>query len=93
MLSEAEQRRLTEIEARLSAEDPAFVQQFGEPGRGPRQEQLQRSRRFIAALLACAVVMIVVEIGIMVKSVGTVVVACSVIAALAGPWAVRRLRR
>ena len=38
MLSDAEQRRLTEIERRLRSEDPEFVERFGHAmQRGPQK--------------------------------------------------------
>ena len=48
MLSEAEQRRLTEIESELQADDPGFVQQFGDQG----QQRLQPRWYGVAASAA-----------------------------------------
>jgi Protein of unknown function (DUF3040) len=45
MLSDAEQRRLTELELQLRTDDPAFVQRFDE-------RQHRHSWRGLAALLA-----------------------------------------
>ena len=56
MLSDSEQRRLAEIESRLSNEDPAFVHRFGRRTREGRA----RRRRWIAVLLAlCGVIVAV----------------------------------
>jgi hypothetical protein len=88
MLSEAERRRLTEIESQLGAEDPAFVQRFGD-----RAEPRPRSRwGGLVTLLAVAVALTVAGIGLIVGSVATVVVALIGIGASAGMWVNHRLR-
>jgi hypothetical protein len=48
MLSDSEQRRLAEIESRLSNDDPAFVHRFG---RSTPEGRLRR-RRWIAVVVA-----------------------------------------
>jgi hypothetical protein len=84
MLSEAERRKLSEIESQLGAEDPAFVQRFD--GRA----KPQRSRGRVAVLIV-AVATTVACIGLVVGSVGTVVVALTGIGAGAGLWVTHRL--
>ena len=80
MLSEAEQRKLSEIESQLRAEDPTFVQRFNDRGqRRPRW-------RGLVALLAVAVAVMVAGVGLLVGSVGTVVVALTAIGASVGMW-------
>jgi Flp pilus assembly protein TadB len=51
MLSDAEQRRLTEIESQLRSDDPAFVQRFDDGG---KRRSPQRGRG-VAALLGVSV--------------------------------------
>ena len=51
MLSEAEQRKLSEIESRLRAEDPTFAQRFGDR----EQPRLRPRWRGLVALFAVAV--------------------------------------
>ena len=86
MLSDAEQQRLTEIEAQLRNDDPVFVQRFGDGrGRRPRWHRL-------TATLALAVAAAVVCVGLVVGSVGTVVVALTALGAIAGMWVTGRNR-
>ena len=87
MLSEAERRKLSEIESQLGAEDPAFVQRFDD--RAKPQQKSGRSGR--VALLVVAVAMTVACVGLIVSSVGTVVVALTGIGAGAGLWVTHRL--
>ena len=82
MLSEAEQRKLSEIESQLRAEDPTFVQRFGDRG----QPRLRPRWRGLVALLAVAVAVMVAGVGLLVGSVGTVVVALTAIGASVGMW-------
>jgi hypothetical protein len=87
MLSEAERRKLTEIETQLGAEDPAFVERFAN-----RAKPRLRSRwRGVVALLVVAVAMMVAGYGLIVASIGTVVVALIGIGASAGLWVTHRL--
>ena len=86
MLSEAEQRRLTEIESELQADDPAFVQRFGDQG----QQRLPPRWYGVAALAATVVAVVAAGIGLAVDSVGLVVVALIVIGASAGMWITNR---
>ncbi len=71
MLSEAEQRRLTAIEAQLRADDPVFAQQFGEGG-----QHIERSRwRCPSALLTVVVAAVGAMTGLVLQNVGLVIVA------------------
>ena len=88
MLSEAEQRKLSEIESQLRAEDPTFVQRFDDRG----QPRLRPRWRGLVALLAVAVAVMVAGVGLVVGSVGTVVVAITAIGASAGMWVTHRRR-
>jgi hypothetical protein len=87
MLSEAERRKLSEIESQLGAEDPAFVQRFD----GRAKPQVRSGRRGRVALLVVAVAMTVAVVGLIVSSVGIVVVALTGIGAGAGLWVTHRL--
>ena len=87
MLSEAERRKLNEIESQLGAEDPAFVQRFD----GRAKTQVRSGRRGRVALLVVAVAMTVAVVGLIVSSVGIVVVALTGIGAGAGLWVTHRL--
>ncbi len=86
MLSEAERRKLTEIESRLSAEDPAFVQRFGDDG----QRRLRPRWQSLVVALAAVVAVIVSCVGLLAGSVGTVVVALLGLGASAGIWVTHR---
>ena len=78
MLSEAEQRRLSEIEAQLRADDPTFVQDFaGHQQRRPRPGRLI----LLAALLTAATI----GIGMVAGGAG-IAVAVATICASAGIW-------
>jgi hypothetical protein len=84
MLSKAERRKLTEIESRLTSEDPVFVQRFRD--RGDRR----RGWSGRSALLAGGAAVLVAAFGLIVDSVGTVVVALTAIGASAGMWVTHR---
>jgi hypothetical protein len=84
MLSETERRKLTEIESQLRIEDPAFAQRF--------DDRKRPGRRGLVALLSAAVAVAVAGTGLVVGSVGTVVVALTAIGASAGMWVTHRLR-
>jgi hypothetical protein len=86
MLSEAEQRRLTEIESHLQADDPAFVQRFGDQG----QQRLPPRWYGVAALAVMVVALMAAGLGLAVDSVGLVVVALIVFGASAGMWITNR---
>ena len=87
MLSDAEQRRLTEIESQLRTEDPAFVQRFNQPQRRPHHRWLS-----LAALLALSVAVTVAGFGLVFGDVGTVIIGMTAIVAGTTMW-VRRPRR
>jgi hypothetical protein len=61
MLSDAEQRRLIQIERRLQSEDPEFAERFGHLlRRGPRKWRIMTSRYWLIAatlIMALAVLM------------------------------------
>jgi len=61
MLSDAEQRRLMEIERRLRSEDPEFAERFGHVlRRGPRKWRVMTPRCWLIAatlIMALAVLM------------------------------------
>jgi hypothetical protein len=88
MLSEAEQRKLSEIESLLRAGDPTFVQRFDDRGKS----RLRPRWRGLVVLLAVAVAVMVAGIALVVGSVGTVVVALIAIGASAGMWVTDRRR-
>jgi hypothetical protein len=87
MLSDAEQQRLTEIEAQLRNDDPVFVQRFDDGrGRRPRWHRLTATFALVvAAAVAC--------VGLLFASVGTVVVALAALGAISGIWITGRSRR
>jgi hypothetical protein len=88
MLSDAEQRRLTELESQLRTDDPAFVQRF--------DDELQRRPRHrwrgLAALLGLNVAMTVAGFGLILGNVGTVIVGLTAIGAGTIMWIRRRHR-
>jgi hypothetical protein len=88
MLSEAEQRKLFEIETLLRVDDPAFAEQFD-----TRWETTTATRRTTALLTI--LVGAILTIAALVT--GTVVVAviglCVVVGTAAGFWASHRTRR
>lgn len=85
MLSEAEQRRLAAIESQLRSEDPIFVRHFEERWRsGTPADRLTRR-----AVLTVLTAVTVAGIGVVVDSVGAVVVGLTAITAV-GIWAARR---
>ena len=82
VLSDAEQHRLTEIEAQLRNEDPVFVQRFDHGRRRPRWLRWTATLGLVvAAVVAC--------LGLVFGSVGTVVVALIALGASAGMWITR----
>ena len=86
MLSDAEQRRLSEIEAELRADDPVFVDGFEnrEHG-GPRSVWRQ-----LAILVGGVLAVLVCGVGLAFGSVGAVVVALTALGAAVGLWVVQR---
>jgi hypothetical protein len=85
MLSDAEQRRLTELELQLRTDDPAFVQRFDE-------RQHRHSWRGLAALLALSVAVTVAGFGLVLGDVGTVIVGLTALVAGTAMWIRRRHR-
>jgi hypothetical protein len=79
MLSDAEQRRLAEIEALLRAADPVFVRRFEDRWRKPR-------RRRLLAMLAIPVTVLMTFIGLALGSVAVAVIGLSGTCAAAGVW-------
>jgi hypothetical protein len=81
MLSDAEQRRLTEIERGLQAEDPEFAERFGHVmPRGPHKWPSTTARGW---LIAAALIM---GLAILTASAGTALIALSVAGVGAGLW-------
>ena len=83
MLSDAEQRRLAEIESSLLAEDPAFVHRFDTRHR-------PRRRRTIIASVALTVAVTITAIALAAGSVPAAVVGLIAATATVGMWATRR---
>ena len=79
MLSDAEQRRLAEIETSLRVDDPRFVRRFDKRWRAPRRLRL-------LALLALPVTMLTTLIGLALGSVVAAVVGLSATGAAFGLW-------
>jgi len=86
MLSEAEQRRLSEIEVHLRNEDPTFAHRFDDP----EQPRPWPRWRGLVMLLVVAVAVMVAGVGLVIGSVGIVVVALVAFAAGAGMWVSHR---
>ncbi len=85
MFSEAEQRRLAEIEALLRADDLAFVQQFD------ARYDVSQSRRILAFLGFLLAVMIT-AVALIAGSVGVAVLGLCGMGAAAGVWLSHRVR-
>jgi hypothetical protein len=85
MLSEAEQRRLAAIESQLRSEDPIYVLRF--EGRWQSGRPADRSSR--RAVLTVLIAATVAGVGVVVDSLGAVVLALAAIAAV-GIWVARR---
>jgi hypothetical protein len=88
MLSDAEQRRLTELELQLRTDDPAFVQRFDDE----RQHRPRHSWRGVAVLLGLSVAVTVAGIGLVLGDVGAVIVGLTAILAGTTMWIGRRHR-
>src|SRR5687767_8476499 len=87
MLSDAEQRRLTEMERRLRAEDPEFAERFGHAlRRGPQKRRSATARDW---LIAAALLM---GLAALTASVGMALIALSVAGVSAGLWLARYAR-
>jgi hypothetical protein len=82
MSSEAEQRRLAEIEALLRADDPAFVRQFDSHRDVPR-------RRTVLALLGFLLALMVIAFALLAGSVGLAILGLCGAVAAAGIWLYR----
>ena len=80
-LSDAERRRLAEIESSLRAEDPDFEQ---------RRMRLRRHRHNVLALTGISAAVIVIVVALARGSLGAAVVGLIAAGAAAGLWATRR---
>lgn len=78
-MSDAEQRRLTQIESLLLATDPDFVHRFDDRGRKPRRWRL-------LTMLAIPVSVLMIVIGVAVGSVVTSVIGLTATGAALGAW-------
>ncbi len=87
MLSEAEQRRLVEIESSLRAEDPAFARQFEFTTR----RRFRWTRLGIAALAVVVLSVAAGVAGVLVHSVAVIVAAATALGATVGGWVSRRV--
>ncbi|GAA3951285.1 DUF3040 domain-containing protein [Actinoplanes auranticolor] len=84
MLSDAERRRLTEIENELRFEDPGFAERLGRvPPRGPRERPGMTARGW---LVAAALVM---GLAVLLRSPGLALIAMSVAGVSAAIWLTR----
>jgi hypothetical protein len=83
MLSDAEQRRLTEMESLLRAADPVFVRRFENRWRAPRRWRL-------LAMLAIPVTVSMMFIGLALGSVVAAVIGFSATGVASGVWFSRR---
>ncbi|HCT80644.1 MAG TPA: hypothetical protein DGT23_29575 [Micromonosporaceae bacterium] len=88
MLSDAEQRRLTEIETQLQADDPVFVQRFSDEGQGGLRPAWWR----LVAVLTATIAVLVCGAGLALGNVATVVIAMTTAGAAAGLWITHRRR-
>lgn len=79
MLSDAEQRRLAEIETSLRVGDPGFVRRFDARWRAPRRWRVR-------ALLAVPVTVLMTTIGLASGSVAAAVLGLSATGAAFGVW-------
>jgi hypothetical protein len=86
MFSEAEQRRLAEIEALLRADDPGFVQRFD-----ARWGALRKRR--IAAVVAFFMAAIVTLVALTAGSLGGAFFGLASMAVAGGGWLTHRNRR
>jgi hypothetical protein len=79
MLSDAEQRRLAEMESLLRAADPVFVRRFEERWRAPHRWRL-------VAMLAIPVTVLMTFIGLALGSVVAAVIGLSATGVAFGLW-------
>ncbi len=86
MLSDAEQRRLTEIESELRSDDPAFVERFDDGG----QRRSRQRWRGLAALLGLSVAVTAAGFGLVLGEVGAAIAALTAIAVGTAMWIIRR---
>jgi hypothetical protein len=82
MISDAERRRLAEIESSLQADDPAFVRRF-------KSRRRQRRRTVLLSLELVGAVTITV-VALMYRNVPMAVVGLAAIGASVGIWITRR---
>ena len=82
MFSEAEQRRLAEIEALLRADDPAFVQLFD------ARRDASQSRR-ILALFGFLLAVMVIAVALIVGIVGVAILGLCGLVPAVGVWLLR----
>jgi Protein of unknown function (DUF3040) len=85
MFSEAEQRRLAEIETSLRFDDPAFVRRFDARWHTPRKVRILALVAFVLAVTGTVVALIV-------ASVPAAVVGLCGMGAAAGVWLTHRRR-
>ncbi len=85
MLSDAEQRRLAEIETLLRVDDPVFVRRFD-------ARWHTRRRRRILALLAIVIAVTITVVALAAGSVVAAVIGLSVMGAAFGVWVSHRAR-
>ncbi len=84
MLSDAEQRRLAQIELALWVEDPAFVRRFGTGGRQPgRRRRLIAWLGWLVLAAVAAFAGALIGGGLVAGALGAAVLVCGV-----GGWAV-----
>jgi hypothetical protein len=86
MLSDAEQRRLTQIETLLRAADPVFVRRFEDLWGNPRRWRL-------LAMVGIPVAVLMMFIGLAAGSVVAAVIGLSATCAAGGGWLCHRRRR
>jgi Protein of unknown function (DUF3040) len=81
-LSDAERRRLTEIESSMRAEDPDFVQRF-------ERRRLRRRRRLLAPM-AIGLAVFVIVLALVRGNVAVAVIGVLAAGAAGGLWVTRR---
>lgn len=86
MLSDAERRRLAEIETQLRTDDPDFVQGFDDPGRRGRRT----GQRHLTAAFAALSAVLLCGLGLGYGNVGTLVLALAAVGATVRLWVMRR---
>lgn len=86
MLSDAEQRRLTEIESALRLDDPRFARRFDARA---RRRHRRRWQAVVALILAVGALVGVIT-GLVLGNVATVVFAVTTLGVAAGIWGTPR---